>query len=1048
MVEVMDQAPNEEAAALAPAWEQKPVAVLAIELTWPAAVEGKVPRYEPWTVVTRWEQRIVEKVQGLGGVILQCTPSLLLVGFGLPHTLEQLPQRAVQATLALRQLTARPTGAVTGEQHPAMRQAIHWGQVLVDSCAKDPAARLLPVGETLALPVRLLGHAAVGDILVSPEVGRQVEAWCELQTCEGLRGAEAHTVVGLRPQRTLLRMHGSHPLSRFVGRTHELAALQALSMQVEQGRGQVVALVGEPGVGKSRLCYEFIRTHHSQGWQILETSADSYGQTTAYLPIIELLKAYFHIAERDDGPTMRAKVSSKLLTLGETLGATLPAFLTLLDVPVEDSAWQSLDPPQRRQRLLEAIKWLLLAESRVQPLLLVVENLHWIDTETQAVLENLIESLPAARVFLLVTYRPEYQHTWGSKTYYIQLRLDPLSPAHAHELLTALLGEDASLAPLAQRLVEHTEGNPLFLEESVRTLVETQGLVGERGAYRLAKPLLNLQVPVTVQAILAARMDRLLGEAKRLLQAAAVIGREVPLSLLQAIAEQSEEEVRHGLRHLQAAEFLYETRLLPESEYTFKHALTQQTAYENLPHERRRLLHVRIVGALETLYAERRSEQVEQLAHHALRGEVWDKALCYYRQAGTKAEARSAYREAVVCFEQALSAVQHLPENRDTIEQAIDLRFDLRNAFLELGDHKPIVAYLRQAETLAQALGEQRRLGWVLAYLTRHLGDIEGYDCTIVLGERALAIAGDVGEVSLQIVTQCLLGEAYHFLGDYHRALDVLKRSVASLTGELLYARFGLPNPASVHARTWLVVSLAELGVFAEGIARSEEECQIAEAVNQPSNFAHASFSTGLLHLRKGDLLKAIPVLERGGELCQIWNMKVWRRFMATCLGYAYTLSGRVAEAVLLLEQAVNSTIDKKGWNALCEVYLSEAYVLAGRRGEAIQLAERTLAHATEQNMRGKQAWVLRLLGIIHAQSDPLAFELAEASYRQALALAEELGMRPLQAHCHLGLSTLYVQTGRQEQARTALATAIELYRAMDMTFWLPQAEEALVQVT
>ena len=459
-----------ETAALAPAWEQKPVAVLAIELTWPVAVEGETPRYEPWTVVTRWAQLIVEKVQGLGGVILQHAPSLLLAGFGLPHTLEQLPQRAVQAALMLRQLTAGPEDSVTGELYPAMRQTIHWGPVLVDSRANDPTARLLPVGETLALPVRLLGHAAVGEILVSSEVRRLVEAWCELQTCKGLLGAEAYTVVGLRPQRTLLRTHGSHPLSRFVGRAHELATLQALGLQVEQGRGQVVGLVGEPGVGKSRLCYEFMRAQLSHGWQIHETSADSYGQATAYLPVIDLLKACLHIAERDNAPTIRAKVSDKLLTLDKALGLTLPTFLMLLDVPVEDPAWQSLDPPQRRQRTLEAIKWLLLAESRVQPLLLVVENLHWIDTETQAVLESLIESLPAAQVFLLMTYRPEYQHAWGSKTYYTQLRLDPLSPAHAHELLTTLLGKDASLAPLVQRLVEHTEGNPLFLEESVRTL--------------------------------------------------------------------------------------------------------------------------------------------------------------------------------------------------------------------------------------------------------------------------------------------------------------------------------------------------------------------------------------------------------------------------------------------------------------------------------------------------------------------------------------------------------------------------------------------------
>jgi class 3 adenylate cyclase len=300
------------------------VAVLVIELTWPASAEGEALCYEPWTATRRWEQAIVEKVQGFGGVILQRSPSLLIVAFGMPHTLEQLPQRAVQAALALRQLTVGPAGSVTGELHPAMRQAVHWGQVLVDSRAKDPTARLLPVEETLALPVRLLGHAAVGEILVSPEVGRLVEGWFELQARERLLGAEAYTVVGLRPQRTLLRMHGSHPLSRFVGRAHELATLQALWLQVEQGRGHVVGLVGEPGVGKSRLCYEFIRAHHSHGWQIRETSADSYGQATAYLPVIDLLKASFQITERDAVPTMRAKVSGKLLTLDKASGRPCP----------------------------------------------------------------------------------------------------------------------------------------------------------------------------------------------------------------------------------------------------------------------------------------------------------------------------------------------------------------------------------------------------------------------------------------------------------------------------------------------------------------------------------------------------------------------------------------------------------------------------------------------------------------------------------------------------------------------------------------------------
>ena len=269
----------------------------------------------------------------------------------------------------------------------------------------------------------------------------------------------------------------------------------------------------------------------------------------------------------------------KLLALDRSLEPSLPAFLALLDVPVEDGPWEALDPPQRRQRTLEAIKRLLLREAQVQPLLLVFEDLHWIDAETQALLDSLIEGLPTARVLLLVNYRPEYQHGWGSRTFYTQLRLDPLPPESAEALLHALLGDDATLRPLPPLLIERTEGNPFFLEESVRTLVETKVLIGERGAYRLVTALPSIQVPATVQAILAARIDRLPADEKRLLQTASVIGTDVAFPLLQAMADLPEEALRRGLAHLQAAEFLYETRLFPDLEYTFKHALTHEVAY-------------------------------------------------------------------------------------------------------------------------------------------------------------------------------------------------------------------------------------------------------------------------------------------------------------------------------------------------------------------------------------------------------------------------------------------------------------------------------------
>jgi predicted ATPase len=293
---------------------------------------------------------------------------------------------------------------------------------------------------------------------------------------------EVFELVGASAIRRRLQASAARGLTRFVGRQQELAALQQALEWAGTGHGQVVAVVGEAGVGKSRLVYEFIHSHHTPGWLVLESASVSYGKATPYFPVIDLLKRYCHVEEHDDTRTIRAKVTGQVLTLDETLQDMLPSLLSLLDALPENSPFFHLDPPQRRQRTLDALKRLLLRESHVQPLLLVFEDLHWIDSETQALLNSLVESLPTTRILLLVNYRPEYQHSWISKTYYTQLRLDPLPPASADELLQALLGDDASLQPITQLLIARTEGNPFFLEESVRTLVEAEALVGEHGA--------------------------------------------------------------------------------------------------------------------------------------------------------------------------------------------------------------------------------------------------------------------------------------------------------------------------------------------------------------------------------------------------------------------------------------------------------------------------------------------------------------------------------------------------------------------------------------
>jgi class 3 adenylate cyclase/tetratricopeptide (TPR) repeat protein len=1001
--------------------------------------------------------RMMQAVHRYEGTVNQVMGDGIMALFGAPIAHEDHAVRACYAALAM-QASVKPYAAEVQRTKGVpiqMRVGLNSGEVVVRSIGSDLHMDYTAVGQTTHLAARMEQMAMPGSILITPAVCRLAEGHIQVTSLgpvpvKGLAApVEVSEVTGAGYVRTRLQAAAARGLTRFVGRDAELHLLHQAAQQAGVGQGQVVAAIGEAGVGKSRLIYELIHSHRTQGALVLESASVSYGKATPYFPVIDLLKRYARIEERDDPRTIRAKVTGQVLTLDDTLQDTIPALFALLDALPEDSPFQQLDPPQRRQRTLTALKRVLLRESEVQPVLLVCEDLHWIDAETQALLDSLVESLPTARIALLVSYRPEYQHGWGAKTYYTQLRLDPLPPASADELLHALLGEDPGLAPLKTHLIARTGGNPFFLEESVRTLVETGVLIGAPGAYRLAQPLASLQMPATVQAVLAARIDRLPPGDKRVLQTAAVIGTEVPLALLQVIADTPEEALSPSLAHLQAAEFLYETRLFPEIEYTFKHALTHQVAYGSLLQERRRVLHARIVEALEHFAPDRLAEQVERLAHHAVRGEVWDKTVEYCRQAGEKALARSAQREAGGYFAQALRAVPHLPETRALREQVIDLLLARLAVRRPSGDAGRLLASLREIEALAAALDDPRRLGQVALLLSHHFDQRGAYDQEIAAAQRALALAAAGGDGVLHALAHQYLGFAYQAQGDYRRAIDCFSQTVASLDGARCRERFGQLILPAVDSRAELAVCYAELGRFAEGRTVGDEANRIAEAVAHPGSLIWAACGIGLLALRHGDLPRALPRLERAVGLCQDVDLPVLFSRAAAALGAAYILSGRIADAVPLLTHAMEqmSATEAIVHQALCRLSLGEAQLLAGRLEEAQALAERALVLARTHQERGHQAYALRLLGEIAAHRDSSDVEQGEEYYRQALALAEELGMRPLQAHCHLGLGTLYATTGQREPARAELSTAIELYRSMEMTFWLPQTEAVLAQL-
>jgi tetratricopeptide (TPR) repeat protein len=820
-------------------------------------------------------------------------------------------------------------------------------------------------------------------------------------------------------------------VTRFVGRESEIETLRQAGARVEQHHGQIVGVLGEPGVGKSRLLHETVGD--LRRWLVLSAGCVPYGRNASYFPFIELLKSWGRIQDTETASEVRDAVRKCVPPAAGDPDTIVPPLLDLLGVLPAEDAFRRIEPVQRRHHIHDSLKRVFLTASAAQPLCLVVEDLHWVDAESQAVLDLLVESIPASRVLILANYRPEYRHGWGSKTYFRQLQLHPLAGHSAADLARELLGTDPSLEGLSPLLIQRTDGNPFFLEESVRSLVEAGALSGQRGAYRLVTDHPVVDVPATVQAILSARIDHLPPEEKTLLQTAAIIGKEFPFALLQAIAGLTESTLRERLAALQGAEFLYETRFFPDLEYTFKHALTQEVAYGSLAQERRRALHGGIVDALEKLHADRPDEQVERLAHHAQQGEMWEQAVTYLRRAGLKALARSAGREAVSCFEQALEALGHRPRSRQTQELAIDLRFDLKTSLFPLGAFERMVDSLREAEGLARRLDDRRRLGQVYIHLCHTIG-LAGHSTeAVAFGQNARAIAESLGDVALQVTANLFLGGAYLRAGDYRRAEDLVLR-VLELTE-------GKPVSSAVTGRSYLTWICAGRGDFKQGIAHGQEGLRLAEALNNPVGLANMCSYLGHLQLARGEFERAVGLFARGLALTREWSLPYFSAGHSGGLGSAHAFLGRTAEGISLMEQAVSAfeAMGVRFAQSLFLVLLGEGYVLADRLADALEISARGLTVAREHGHRDVEARALRLLGEVSARRDPP--ERAEGHYRDALALAEELEMRPLAAHCHLGLGKLYRRIGDSEQAQERLAVAAAMYREMDMRFWLEKAE-------
>jgi class 3 adenylate cyclase len=658
---------------------------------------------------------MIEAAQRYDGYVVQSTGDGIFALFGAPVAHEDHPQRALYAALWMQENLRRYSATLRerGTAPVEIRVGVNTGEVVVRTIrTAQGRAEYTPIGHSTNLASRVQTLAATGTVAVTEDTRKFCEGFTfrslGLTRVKGVSEAVAvHELTGLGPLRTRLQASARRGLSKFVGREAELAQIERALELAKNGRGQIVAAVGEPGVGKSRLFYEFQASHHPD-CLVLEELAVVHGMASPYLPLIDLLKHYFEIAQDDDERRRREKIAGKVMILDRALEEILPYLFILLEVAEGGDQLARLDPEVRKRRTLDAIKRLLLRESLNQPLILFFEDLHWLDEGSRALLNLLADSIATARVLMVVNYRPEFTHNWGNKTYYTQLRLDPLGSENGAELLEALLGDGPDLGPLKRVIIEKTEGNPFFIEEIIQALFEQRTLV-RNGSIALAKSLNTIQIPSTVQAVLASRIDRLPAQAKDLLQTLAVIGKEFSLRLTGEVTAKSDDELERLLADLQMSEFIYEQPAVAELSYVFKHALSQQVAYGSTLLERRKYLHERTARSLEAGFPETVETQPELIAHHYTESGLKELAIPYWQRAGERALRRSAN----------LEAIEHLKKGLELLGSSADPASEDRRCSLLLvlgqaqwrsGEFFEAQKTLLRSASLAKSLGFTERV--------------------------------------------------------------------------------------------------------------------------------------------------------------------------------------------------------------------------------------------------------------------------------------------------------------------------------------------------
>jgi class 3 adenylate cyclase/tetratricopeptide (TPR) repeat protein len=940
-------------------------------------------------------------VQHYGGYVAQSTGDGIFALFGAPVAHEDHPQRALYAALRMQEELKRYSDRIRAEGRLPIqaRVGVNTGEVVVRSITTgEGRTEYAPVGHSTGIAARMQALAPVGSIAATERIRKLCEGYFLFKSLgpTKVKGVSepvtVYEVTGLGPLRTRLQRSASRGYTKFVGRDREMEVLRRAAEQAKAGHGQIVAAIADAGVGKSRLFFEFKATSQS-GLLVLEAPSFSHGKATAYLPLIDLLLKYFEITDGDDARRRRQKLLGKLLDLDRSLEDALPYLFALLGIVESEDPLAQMDAPIRRRRAQEAVKRILLRESLNQPLMLIFEDLHWMDEETQAFLNLLTEGIANSPVLLLVNYRPEYSHAWGSKTYYTQLRLDPLGKESADEMLAALLGSDASLAPLKRWLLERTEGNPLFMEELVEALFEEDVLV-RNGAVKLTRPLSQLKIPATVQGILAARIDRLAPEAKELLQALAAIGMEFPLSLVRQVVEQPPERLDRLLSALQTGEFIYEQPATGDVEYEFKHALTHDVAYNSMLTQHRKVLHERTAQAIEALHSERLEDHYSDLARHYLLSNDAEKAIRYSQLAAEQARDRAAYVEADNLIDTGLHLVDGLPEGEDRFRAELALRLiEAVLAFVLSGASSP-----KRERAIARVCEIAERLG-EKAELLRGLVNLSSLHW--IRGESNLG---------LEIARRCL--ELHNFapdpalLADIYWMAAVLSDNGGKLREAIAYfessseAARGSASAKQPLSPTWGVVhtimtadmacyTLQLMGRIGQAIKVAEGALSQARSSQHLFTLGHALEQAGLeLSFLRREPEKILSYAEELIVLSEQNGFAEWLPWGVFYRGCALADLGELKNGVAAMEKGAEGLESIGSVSPIVPAMLASGYARIGQTVRALTMLEQILNEVDRFGFVVHKAEILRIKGEVHLMGDYAALDEAEASFRAAIDLA------------------------------------------------------------